>query len=379
MNGIRIIDCTRVLAGPWATQQLADQGADVIKVESPTGDETRGYGPMVAGESTYFQALNRNKRSACIDLTTAQGQHILDTLLASADVLVDNVRTRAAAKLGLLPDRIRATHPHIVHVGVRGFGAQSPEEWRDRPGYDVVIQALSGGMSLTGMPDGPPVRSALPVADLIAGLLVTQAVLLGLLQRQTTGTGTHTAVDMMQANTASLVYHATRQTLAGDAGGRLGNAHAGLVPYDAYPCSDGWMAIGCGNDRIWKRLVDALGLASNASLDVNAQRVAQRSTVDALVSEAVAHRTMAQCDALFAAHGVPAAPVQSVAQAIHHPAVNNVVIDGRELPGVMLDTQTTRQEHTAAPRLGSDTESVLSECGYSADDVERLRATGVVK
>ncbi|MFT5994307.1 MAG: crotonobetainyl-CoA:carnitine CoA-transferase CaiB-like acyl-CoA transferase, partial [Bradymonadia bacterium] len=175
MNGVRIIDCTRVLAGPWATQQLADQGAEVIKVESPDGDETRGYGPVIDGESTYFQALNRNKRSVCIDLKTAEGQRVLDALLQTADVLVDNVRTPAAAKLGLLPQRIRAVHPHIVHVGIRGFGADTPTEWRDRPGYDVVIQALSGGMSLTGMPDGPPVRSALPIADLIAGLLATQA------------------------------------------------------------------------------------------------------------------------------------------------------------------------------------------------------------
>ncbi len=379
MNGVRIIDCTRVLAGPWATQQLADQGADVIKVESPEGDETRGYGPLVDGESTYFQALNRNKRSVCIDLKTPEGQRALAALLRTADVLVDNVRTPAAAKLGLLPATIQAAHPHLVHVGVRGFGQDAPAEWRDRPGYDVVIQALSGGMSLTGMPDGPPVRSALPIADLIAGLLVTQAVLLGLLQRQTTGHGSHTAVDMMQANTASLVYHATRQTLAGDAGGRLGNAHAGLVPYDAYKCADGWVAIGCGNDRIWKRLVSSLGLPADSSLDLNGQRLERREYVDGLVAGAVVNRTMAECDALFATYGVPAAPVQSVAQAVKHPAVRNLTIDGKVLPGVMLETQTTRTEHTRAPDLGFDTDSVLIACGYTADDVDKLRQDGVVR
>jgi crotonobetainyl-CoA:carnitine CoA-transferase CaiB-like acyl-CoA transferase len=234
-------------------------------------------------------------------------------------------------------------------------------------------------MSLTGMPDGPPVRSALPIADLIAGLLATQAVLLGLLQRQKTGQGDHTAVDMMQANTASLVYHATRQTLAGDAGGRLGNAHAGLVPYDAYPCSDGWVAIGCGNDRIWKRLVTALQLTSDSSLDINEQRVARRQHVDSLVATAVAGRTMADCDALFATHGVPAAPVQSVAQAVSHQTVNNITIDGRVLPGVMLNTTTTRSQHTRAPALGSDTDAVLQACGYAASDVEELRKQGVVR
>ena len=250
MHDIRIIDCTRVLAGPWATQQLADQGAEVIKVEAPDGDETRGYGPIVDGESTYFQALNRNKRSVVLDLKTPEGRARLDQLLATADVLVDNIRDEAAERIGLARERIRQAHPHLVHVGIRGFDPDGAPEWASRPGYDVVIQALAGGMSLTGSPEGPPVRSALPIADLIAGLLTTQAVLFGLLHRQRSGTGSWTVVDMMQANVGSLVYHATRHTLAGDAGPRLGNAHAGLVPYDTYKCADGWLAVGCGNDAI---------------------------------------------------------------------------------------------------------------------------------
>lgn len=376
MKGTRIIDCTRVLAGPWATQQLADQGADVIKIEPPGGDETRGYGPIEQGTSTYFQALNRNKRSVELDLRTPAGQDALDVLLAGADVLVDNVRAEAAARLGLDAERIRARHPHLVHVTVRGFGDDAPDGWASRPGYDIVIQALSGGMSLTGFPDGPPVRSALPIADLIAGLLVTQAVLLGLLEQRNSGIGGHTIVDMMQANAASLVYHATRETLSHGAGGRLGNAHAGLVPYDVYRCADGWLALGCGNDRIWKRLVRALDLPDLPELARNPDRVAQRTRVDALVADALAPLTRHQADALLAEAGVPAAPVSSVAEAVAHPAVHNVTVrDGERelvLPGPTLRTATTRSSHRAPPALGAHTVEVLREAGLSDAAIQAL-------
>lgn len=364
MTGIRIIDCTRVLAGPWATQQLADQGADVIKVEPPGGDETRGYGPIVDGRSTYFDSVNRNKRSVVLDLTTPEDRAHMGRLLATADVLVDNVRSPAARKLGLDADTVRQIAPHIVHVALRGFAPDAPEAWRDQPGYDNVIQALSGAMHLTGMPDGPPVRSGLPIADLIAGLLVTQAVLLGLLERgDRSHAGNHTVVDMMTASVASLVYHASRETQANGAGSRLGNAHAGLVPYNAYRCADGWVSIGCGNDRIWTRLKTVLALTAGPELDRNIDRIAQRAHVDALVSDALAPLSVQDAVNRLVSADVPAAPVLDVAQALAHPATRTMNVDGVRVVGPMLRTATTRQTHHTAPSLGEHSDEVLSPRG----------------
>jgi crotonobetainyl-CoA:carnitine CoA-transferase CaiB-like acyl-CoA transferase len=382
VQGVRVIDCTRVLAGPFATQHLADQGADVVKVEPPGGDETRGYGPVVDGESTYFLALHRNKRSIVIDLRCPEGVAVLDRLLDGADVLVENARPDTAANLGFDPARVAERHPRLVHVSIRGFHPEVPD-FGQRPGYDVVVQALGGGMALTGSPDRPPVRSALPIADLFAGLLASNAVLHGLFERERTGRGGHVVVDMLQASAGALTYHATRATVGGGSGPRRGNAHAGLVPYDAYPCADGWLAVGCGNDGLWRRLCAALSLNPPPGLDRNVDRVARRAEVDALVAAALAPWPLADADRRLADAGVPAAPVLTPEQTLAHPAVRTVTVPHPTfgdvaLVGPMWSTSSTRTEHTAPPALGAHTDDLLAEVGFAATDIARLRATSVV-
>ncbi|MBA2321034.1 MAG: CoA transferase, partial [Deltaproteobacteria bacterium] len=262
MNGTRILDFSRVLAGPWATQMLADQGAEVIKVEPPGGDETRAFAPLVDGVSTYFLSANRNKRSIELDLHNPVGRSAALALAGRADVVVENFRPGVMARLGLSWETLSALNPRLVYVAIHAFGEEGGEEWVKRPGYDLVLQAMGGAMSFTGFPGSPPIRAGAPVADLFAGLHAVQAVLLGLLDRERTGKGTKTVVNMMQVQLGALVYHATRHAVTGEAEGPRGNAHRGLVPYDIYPCADGWIALACGNDGIWRRLVAALDLAA---------------------------------------------------------------------------------------------------------------------
>src|SRR5688500_5960574 len=237
MNGIRVLDFSRVLAGPWAAQHLADQGAAVVKIESPEGDETRRFAPMVDGESTYFLSCNRNKRSIVLDLRTAAGREVALRLVETADVLLHNWRPGVAERLGLSWDAVRARNPRLVYVCISAFGSDDPE-WAPRAGYDLVLQAMGGAMSFTGFPGQPPVRAGTPVADLVAGLLAVQGVLHGLLHRERTGEGQRIEVDMMQAQAACLVYHYSRYTVTGEAETPRGNAHKGLVPYGVYRCPD---------------------------------------------------------------------------------------------------------------------------------------------
>jgi crotonobetainyl-CoA:carnitine CoA-transferase CaiB-like acyl-CoA transferase len=368
MKSIRILDLTRVLAGPWATQQLADQGADVIKIEAPQGDETRGFEPIVGGYSTYYQALNRNKRTITLDLKTAEGQAVLERLIPTADALMHNFRPGVAERLGIGWDHVHSTNPRLVYVAIHAYGEDADAQWVSRPGYDLVMQAMGGAMSITGFPDTPPVRCAVPVADTHTALLAVQAVLFGLLQREQTNRGQKIIINMMQAQAAALTYYASRYDVTKEPELPRGNAHRGLVPYDVYRCSDGWLAIATGNDGIWQRMRSALEIEDRVEWRTNPQRVANRNSLDAAVQEVLANLTMAEADARLAAVSVPAGPVQTVGEALNHPAVERVTVHHPEagsltMPGPIITTETTVSKHRAPPVMDEHRQEILDEIG----------------
>lgn len=381
MRGVRILDFTRVLAGPWASQQLADQGADVVKVEPPGGDETREFGPIVDGVSTYFLSCNRNKRSIVLDLRADAGRDLALRLADGADVVLENFRPGVMDRLGVGYDAIRARNPRVVYVAIHAFGEDGPEEWTGRPGYDLVLQAMGGGMSFTGFPGSPPVRSGSPSADLLAGMQAIQAVLLGLLHRERTGEGQKIVVNMLQSQLAALVYHATRHAVTGELEERKGNAHRGLVPYDVFPVADGWIALACGNDGIWARLRRALGIDDVPEWRTNRGRVAHREAVDRAVAGALARLTKAEADATLAAAGVPAGTVLDVGEVRAHPAATEVTVEHPvlgpvPLPGPPIRSATTRGAHRVPPGLGADRDEVLREIGLGASEIAAAADAG---
>ncbi len=381
MDGIRIIDLTRVLAGPWATQHLADQGADVIKVEPPGGDETRRFGPVIDGHSTYYLSANRNKRSIVLDLKTEAGRAVLHELLASADVLMENFRPGVLARLGFPWEELHARYPRLVVVAIHAFGDTGDPAWVARPGYDLALQALGGGASITGQPDGPPAKYGNSITDLVAGLLANQAVLTALLRREKTGRGQKIVINMLQAQAACLAYHATRHVVTGYVEPRRGTAHGGLVPYRFFPCGDGYLAVACGNDAIWQRLRTALALPDHPHWRTNVDRVADREAVDAAVQSALDRLTLDEADALLAANRVPGGPVLTVDQVMAHPQVTTVPVQHPafgEVPltGPVFTTDTTRTDHTCPPELGEHRDLILSELGLDGEVIADLAAKG---
>jgi crotonobetainyl-CoA:carnitine CoA-transferase CaiB-like acyl-CoA transferase len=370
-----------VLAGPWATQQLADQGADVVKVEPPGGDETRRFGPVIDGHSTYYLSANRNKRSIVLDLKTPGGREVLHRLLADADLLMENFRPGVLARLGFDWPMLHARYPRLVYVAVAAFGDRGDPAWVARPGYDLALQAMGGGASITGQPDGPPTKHGNSITDLVAGLLANQAALMALLRRERTGRGQQVVVNMLQAQAACLTYHATRYAVTGHVETRRGNTHGGLVPYRFFPCGDGHLAVACGNDAIWQRLRAALDLPDHPHWRTNVDRVADRDAVDAAVQAALDRLSLDAADALLATARVPAGPVLQVDQVLTHPQVERVPVQHPAfgevaLPGPTFHTDTTRQTHSCPPGLGEHRDAILAEVGYDATAIAALAADG---
>ncbi|TVQ90927.1 MAG: CoA transferase [Deltaproteobacteria bacterium] len=379
MKHIKILDLTRVLAGPWACQHLADQGAQVIKVEPPQGDETRHFGPLHHGESTYVLCANRNKRSIALDLKTPAGLAVLEALLAQSDVVVENFRPGVAARLGLDWEALHARWPQLIYVAIHAFGDRAAG-WRERPGYDLLLQHMGGATTLTGWPGDPPTKHPTSIADLTAGLYATQAVLQGLLQREWTGEGQKIVVNMMQTQATCLAYHATRWAAAETLDEQRGNAHAGIVPYDVFKCLDGWLVIACANDPTWRRLRAALQLEDRPEWSTNAGRVADRTRLTECLTQTLSRLTIAEAEERLAEASVPAGPVLRPDQALAHPAVDRIALEHPrlgtlDLPGPAFRTSTTLKTHRAPPDLGADRDEILREIGLFAE-VDRLQEAG---
>ncbi len=392
LDGVRVLDFSRVLAGPFATQILAELGAEVTKVERPrTGDESRSFEPQVpGGESAYFLALNRAKRSVTLNLKSPRGREIARDLAARADVVVENFLPGEMARHGLDYPALRALNPRLVYVSNTGFGQTGP--YRDRNGYDTIFQALSGVMHLTGHPDAPPAKVGLPFADLTSGLWIALSVLTGLLGRAASGQGCHVDLSMMDVQASLLTVSAARLFALGEDPGRQGTEHPGRVPSAAFPCRDGtWLHVS-GSDQHWAATCEVLGLevlGGDPGLATNAGRVARRAEVMAAMREAIGGRERTPLAEALRARGVPAGEVNTVREILEDPHMRarGVVAEfdhptaGR-FPAVRnplrfdgFDAPVTG----TPPLLGADTERVLAgELGLDAAAIATLRAEGVI-
>ena len=364
LDGIRVIDLSRVLAGPFATMLLADLGADVIKVEPPDGDETRAWGPPWWGDpadrrSAYFASVNRNKRSIVLDLRTDDGRGALNRLLETADLLMHNYRPSTAARLGLDGDELRARHPRLVAAAVGGF----PGNDADRPAYDILAQAVSGLMSVTGAPEGPPTKVGVAVLDLLAGLECAVGALAALVGRGRVAT---VEVSLVEASVTSLVNVLGNHLASGVEPARHGNAHPNIAPYQVVAAAGGDLVIAVGNDAQFARLLEVLGLADDGRFATNPMRLAARAELDALLAPVLRGRSRDELLAALSAADVPSGPVNSVGEAVR--AMEAAQPDGwaEELDGIRLAPDPIRLDgarlpvRLPPPLLGEHTETVLA-------------------
>lgn len=386
LAGLTVLDLTRVLSGPYCTMLLADMGARVIKLEQPgRGDDTRSWGPpFVAGESAYFLGVNRNKESITLDFKHAEGRTILDQLIGRADVLVENFRPGTLDRQGLGFAAVHARHPRLIYCSISGFGHTGPR--RDQPGYDAVIQAEGGLMSITGAADGPPYRVGTAIADLVAGLLAAQGIGLALYARDRTGRGQHVDISMFDGVVSLLSHHASIYLTAETTTRRMGNGHATISPYDTFAAADGEFFLAVGNDDQFGRFCDVAGLPGlpgDARFATNPERVSHDAELRASIVPVLRARTREQWLTALSEAGVPCGSVRGVPEVLADPqllarrmieVVEHVAAGPLKVLGVpMMLSDTPGSVRTAPPVLGQHTESVFRELGLSDETIGRLR------
>jgi crotonobetainyl-CoA:carnitine CoA-transferase CaiB-like acyl-CoA transferase len=392
LEGIRVVDLSRVLAGPFCAMLLSDLGADVIKVEDTgTGDESRTWPPHKDGESAAYLVINRNKRDMTLDLKQPEGVEILKTLVAGADVLVENFRTGTMESFGLGYDTLSALNPRLIYCSISAFGRTGPRA--EGAGYEALMQAFSGIMSITGEPGGPPVRCGISFLDLTTGIFCAFGILGALVHRQRTGRGQRVDASLLETAVGLLSYHAEGYLLTGAVPKALGSSHPSVVPYRNFRCRDGqWVFIAAANDRLWQRLAPALGLAalvSDPRFVSNPERVKNRQPLEAALEQAIAAHDREDLLKMLEAAGVPATPVNTVDQVMTDPqtvarGIIERVLHPRlgEIPVVGTPVKFSAMRagvRTPAPLQGQDTDAVLAEHGYSAAAIAALRAKRVVR
>jgi formyl-CoA transferase len=399
LEGLRVVDLTRALAGPFCTMMLGDLGADVIKVERPGyGDESRGWGPPFVGEpygpypgeSAYFLAANRNKRSITVNLKSSAGQEIVRRLAAEADALVENFRTGTLDEMGLGYEALLAVNPRLVYCSISGYGRSGP--YSERPGYDFVIQAEGGMMGITGPEEGPPYRVGIPIVDITAGMFAATAILAALRARDLTGRGQLVDLSLLDSQAALLTNVASNYLIGGEAPRRLGNAHPNITPYEAFRARDRWFALAAANNRQWQvlcQVLDRPDLMTDPRFADNGARVAHRAELRAILEEAFGARDAGEwLDALRQA-GLPCGPINTVPEVFDHPQAEarGMVLEAEHptagslrFPGFPYKlSETPAALRQPPPQLGRHTEQVLADLlGYSTADVATLREQGVV-
>jgi len=396
LKGLRVFDLTRVLAGPTCVQMLGDLGADVIKIEKPgAGDDTRGFAPPTmpgTGESAYFVGVNRNKRSVTLDIAKPKGQELALRLIARCDMLVENFKAGALAKYGLGYEQLKGRFPGLIYCSITGFGQSGP--YSPRPGYDSLIQAMGGIMSLTGEPDGMPMKVGVPVADLFAGLYGCIGVLAALRHREQTGKGQQIDIGMLDCHLAWLANQAMNYLATGENPPRLGNQHPNIVPYQVFPTADGYIVLSIGNDPTFRRFCESFALEhllADPRFATNAARVGNRQLVtDTLTTVMQQHPSVWWLEKLEALN-IGCGPINRLSEVFADPqvAARGTVIEmphaGSAGATVKVVANPVRLSETPVdyrlppPLLGEHTEQVLRELvGLSADIIAELRAKGVV-
>jgi len=399
LAGIRVLDLSRVLAGPWAGQNLADLGADVIKIERPNvGDDSRAFGPpwvkdaqgRDTKDSAYFTSANRGKRSVTVNLSKPQGQELVRRLAAESDVLLENYKFGDLERYGLGYAQLKELNPRLIYCSVTGFGQTGP--YRERPGYDFMIQGMGGMMSVTGEPDGAPgggpQRAGVPIADIITGMYASIAICAALAHRAQSGKGQHLDLALLDSQIALLAYQNTNYFATGKPPGRIGNLHPNIVPYQPFRAKDGDVILACGNDNLYRKFCEAAGcmeLAADARFASNGKRVENRKELTRLLGEIFQKRTKKEWVELLEAAGVPNGPINDIAQVFAEPQVQarGVKIElehavAGKLPMVaspMRFSGTPLEHKLAPPVLGQHTDEVLRELlGMNAAQIAALRA-----
>ena len=393
LDGVRVLDLSRVLTGPFCSMILADLGAEVWKIEELRhGDQTRSIPPYVAGESHYYMAINRNKKSLAVDLKQPEGRDIALGLAAKADVVLENFRPGVMERLGLGYDRLRADNPGLIVCSITGFGQAGPMS--DKPSFDLVTQALSGVMSINGEPDGPPTKLGIPLGDVGGGLWGAIAVLAALQHRNATGEGLHVDLSLLDGLIGLLGYLAEIYLVTGESPGQVGSSHHNIVPYGRYPVKDGHIVLALHVGGFWRNFCRAAGrpeLIEDARFKTTADRHRNRSMLEPIVVEILGRKTMDEWHAIFDAGDVPHAPVNSVGQALTQPAVaSRGLVKSTDHPRagkvdvvgspIQFLGDPFVMDWRAAPMLGAESATILQEVlGYAPDRVEALLRDGIIE
>jgi crotonobetainyl-CoA:carnitine CoA-transferase CaiB-like acyl-CoA transferase len=399
LQGIRVLDLSRILAGPWASQMLADLGAEVIKIERPgSGDDTRAWGPPympdekgeATTESAYFHGANRGKQSVCIDMSQPEGQTLIRDLARQSDVLIENFKVGGLKKYGLDFDSLSTINPKLVYCSITGFGQTGP--YAERAGYDFMIQAMGGMMSITGEADGQPMKTGVAIADILTGLYAANAIQAALMHQQKTGAGQYIDMALLDVQVATLASQAMNYLATGTSPARLGNAHPNIVPYQAFATSDGYIILAVGNDSQFLRFCELSGnpeLAADERFQKNSNRVRHRDSLLPQIKEIMLQKTSAQWLEALNARGIPCGPINNIEQVFADPQVQHrgmqLELDhpaAGKVAGVASPIRlslTPIEYQQAPPMLGQHTDDVLSRMlALDATTIAQLRNDGIV-
>lgn len=395
LSGIRVLDLTRVLAGPWATQMLGDFGAEIIKIEKPgEGDDTRGWGPPFVknadgsdGDAAYFQSTNRGKQSVAIDMAKPEGQNLIKALAAKSDILVENFKIGGLQKYGLDYENLKAINPKLIYCSITGFGQSGP--YANRAGYDFMIQGMAGVMSITGEPEGQPMKMGVAFADIFAGLHAVIGIEAALFHRERTGEGQHIDISLLDSQVSVLANQALNYLVGGKVPKRLGNAHPNIVPYQTFETADGHMIVAVGNDRQFAEFCRIIGVVAGAKFATNRGRVEHRAELVPLLVPAMKMKTTSEWVAAFEQAAVPCGPINSIDQVFDNEQVKARGLqleltrgDGVTVPSVanpVVFSATPNTYSTPSPRLGQNTLSILCDLlGLRKDEIENLKLKGVI-
>lgn len=395
LSGIRVLDLTRVLAGPFCTMTLGDMGAEVIKVEEPvSGDDTRRFGPpFVNGVSTYFLSLNRNKKSIAVDLKHPQGASLVRKIASKCDVVAENFRPGVAARLGFGHQALRADNPRLIYCSISGFGHAGLAEHSQRSGYDIVVQGLSGLQDLTGEPAGPPTKAGVPIADLLTGMTAMQAIVLALYVREKTGIGQFLDIAMLDSTAQVLTFQAASYLVAGVNPARLGNRHPSIAPYELYEARDGFFNLAVGNDALFAKLcalLDKRLLVNDPRFSKNHLRVENRAALAEQLTPIFRTKSLAHWLTAFDREGIPAGPIYDVAHAVTHPQLqargmvancNHSIVGNLRLIGTPLRLEGVdfSAQVRPPPKLGEHTRETLTDLlGLERSEIGRLAQQGAI-